>query len=365
MKKTKRGSARFTLFFLLITCLVLSACGTDNASADDEATGTNSGSNDSEGMTYNLSVSHHLPSHHPIQVEVLEPFLKELEEKTNGRITGDIYAANSLGDPSSHYEMAATGVADISLTVHGFTPGVFPLVQVVEFPFFAKTAEQGSEIIWRLYEEFPALQEEHADTTPLWLFTAQPAQLLSAKKPIRTLEDMKGLRVRTPSPLANKIIEALGATPVSMPMGEVYEALSRGIIDAAMAPIDTVHDYNFHEVINYVTMGYFSMTPFFCVMNTDLYESLSEQDRELINSMTGLNMAKHAGATFDRAADRGKQTALDQGVELIELDDQELDRWKKALEPVVDAWIQEMEQKGLPGEAIYQRALEIGQELQK
>lgn len=360
----KRKSVRFTVFLMLITSIVLAACGSDQTSTGgDKQNQANQDQNEREGMTYNLSVSHHLPSNHPIQVEVLEPFLKELEEKTNGRITGDIYAANSLGDPSSHYEMAATGVADISLTVHGFTPGVFPLVQVVEFPFFVETAEQGSEILWRLYEEFPALQEEHADTTPLWLFTAQPAQLLSANKPIRTLEDMKGLRVRTPSPLANKIVEALGATPVSMPMGDVYEALARGTIDAAMAPIDTVHDYKFHEVVNYVTMGYFSMTPFFCVMNTDLYESLSDQDRELIDSMIGLKMAKHAGATFDKAAVRGKQTALDRGVELIELGDEELKKWKEALEPVVDAWIQEMEQKGLPGEAIYKRAVEISEEL--
>ncbi|MDQ0341026.1 TRAP-type C4-dicarboxylate transport system substrate-binding protein [Caldalkalibacillus uzonensis] len=345
--------------FMLVTLLMLTACGSDTT-ADE----TNSEEpNQSEGETYNLSVSHHLPSHHPIQTEVLEPFLAELEAGTDGRITGDIYAANSLGDPSAHYELAVTGVADISLTVHGFTPGVFPLVQVIEFPFFTKSAEKGSEIIWRLYEEFPELQEEHADTTPLWLFTAEPAQILSASKPIKTLEDMKGLRVRSPSPLANKIIEALGATPVSMPMGDVYEALARGTIDAAMAPFSTAHDYNFHEVIDYITVGYFSMTPFFSVMNTDLYESLSDHDRELIDGLTGLKMAQHAGATFDKAGERGKQTAQEKGVELIELDEDQLALWQEALEPVIEEWINEMEHAGLPGQAIYDRAVELSEEL--
>lgn len=346
------------------------ACGTEDTTTSQggqENSGNKVNSDNSKvadkGKSHDLIISHFLPGNHVVHTDLLEVFAANLEEQTGGRITSEIYSAGVIGEPGAQYDMAVTGTADITLSVHGFTPGRFPIVSVIELPFFTSSAEVGAEILWTLYNEFPELQEEHADTTPLWLFTAEPAQILSASKPIEKIEDMKGLRVRSPSPFGNQLIEALGGIPISMPMGNVYEALQKGVIDAAMAPFSAANDFNLMEVSEYITVGNFSMTPFFTVMNTDTYNSLSDSDKELLQSLTGSEMAKKSGAAFDFSGNRGIDAGVERGIEFIELTGDKLNPWQEALEPLVEKWISDMEAQGVPGREIYDRAVELGKEL--
>jgi TRAP-type C4-dicarboxylate transport system substrate-binding protein len=338
---------------LIITSLSLLifavACSNESGASDD--------------ANHELTISHFLPGNHIIHTEILEPFAEELKEKSDGRITSDIFAAGALGEPGAQYDMAVTGTADISLSVHGFTPGRFPLVSVIELPYLTDRAEKGAEILWTLYKEFPDFQKEHGETTPLWLFSAEPAQIIS-KEEIKSVDDLKGKRVRSPSPFANQIIEALGATPVSMPMGEVYEALQRGVVDAAMAPFSAINDYSLQDVGDYVVVGNFSMTPFFAVMNTDTYNQFSDEDKELITSLGGVEMSKKAGAAFDYSGDRGIKAAKEKGLKLWELEGDEMKPWQDAISPVVEKWITDMDAKGFPGQEIYDRAVELATELE-
>ncbi|BAQ08585.1 TRAP system periplasmic protein [Bacillus sp. OxB-1] len=347
----KKTNLKIWLFTLLISAIVLSACGSN----PDDGTNAEAGAVDSKELT----VSHFLPSNHPIQNNILKVYLDELEEKTDGRITSEIYSAGALGDPGSQYDMAVTGTADVALSVHGFTPGRFPIVSVVELPFLVESAQESSDILWTLYEEFPELKEEHKDTTPLWLFTVDPAQLISAKKKIETPSDLKGLRVRTPSPLGNQIIEALGGTPVSMPMGEVYDSLQKGVVDAAMVPISEAKDYNLHEVVKYITIGNFSVTPFFSVMNTDIFNSFTEEDQKLIHELGGRHMVEVIGQTTRKTAEDGRKIAEENGVEIIELSGDNLAAWEEALTPISEKWVSDLEAKGLPGQKIFDRVQEL------
>lgn len=323
------------------------------------ACGSTEGQSTSSEESKELTVSHFLPSTHPIQTNILEVYLDQLKEKTDGRITSEIYSAGALGDPGSQYDMAVTGTADIALSVHGFTPGRFPLVSVVELPFLVETAGESSEMLWTLYKEFPELQKEHEDTTPLWLFTVDPAQLISANKKIEKPEDLKGLRVRTPSPLGNQIIEMLGGIPVSMPMGEVYDSLQKGVVDVAMVPISEAKDFNLHEVIKYITYGNFSVTPFFSVMNNDVFASFSKEDQELIKNLGGENMIDAVAKSTVEASKAGRKMAEENGVEIIELKGDLLAEWEKSLAPISAKWIEDMESKGLPGQAIFDRVQEL------
>jgi TRAP-type transport system periplasmic protein len=314
----------------------------------------------SEGDSHELIFSHFFPSGHKVNTDVIEPFTTKLEEQTEGRIKTEIYSSSALGDPASQYDMAVTGTADISLSVHGYTPGRFPLVSVMELPFISENATSGSKTLWTLYNEFEALHKEHSDSTPLWLFTAEPAQILTAKKPIERLEDMRGLTIRSPSPMGNKIIEALGATPVSMPMSEVYDALQKGVVDGALGPLSTAIDFNLIEVTNYITIGNFSMSPFFTTMNSDTWNSFSEQDQSVLEDLAGLEMATNAGQAFDARGEEAVAAAEKKGVKFIELTGGELNKWKDALKQISEDWVKEMEAKGLPGQAIYDRAVELG-----
>lgn len=338
---------RWLMRFLLISILILSACSGENSETAGDA-------NNKE-----LIVSHFLPDKHPIQTNILESFLKELEEKTAGEITYDMYSAGALGEPDSQYDMAVTGTADIALSVHGFTPGRFPLVSIVELPFLAETAGDSSELLWALYEEFDEFQAEHDETIPLSLFTVDPAQMLSADKKIESPEDLKGLRVRSPSPLANEIIETLGGVPVSMPMGEVYDSLQKGVVDVALAPISEAKDYNLHEVSEYITVGNFSATPFFIVMNKDIYESFSEEQQEIVDDISGEKIVKAAAQSAVEASAEGRELAEESGVEIIDLSEEQLAEWEEVLQPVYDKWIDDMEEQGYPGKEIFEKMEEF------
>lgn len=334
--------------------------GNDNDNNNEAAANNNDGVVTSDdGGDHNLTVSHFLPANHPIHQNVLTTLAEDMEERTNGRITSDIYDNNQLGAPGAHYDMAVTGEADLSLSVHAYSSGRFPIATVIDLPFLVESAEKGGEIFWTLYEEFEELQEEHNDTTPLFLFSAEPAQILSPDKKIESPEDLQGLRVRTPSPAGAEMLEALGATPVTMPMGEVYEALERGAIDAAMAPFSTLADYSFYEVVDYVTVGNFSATPFFGVMNTDVYNSLSDSDKAVLDDLTQLDMSMHAGAVFDQAGENGYNAGAENGVEFIELSGDNLAAWEEAFQPIVDKWIEDMASQGVPAQEMYDRAVEI------
>ena len=350
---------RLRKLYSLIGCiafaLLLTACNGKTAASYGTVT--------SKGESHQLIVSHFQPANHPIQTNILEGLADDLQEQTDGRVTMELYPSNTLGDAGSQYDMAVTREADIALSVYGYSPGRFPLVTVMEMPFLAETAEHGSEILMHLYEEFPEIQEEHADTHPLFLYSAEPAQIISKDFKIQSPEDMRGLRVRSPSPTANDIIESLGATPISMPMGDVYEALERGVIDAAMVPFETLYNYSFHEVINYITIGDFSATPFFSVMSSKTYDNFSEEDQRIVDDLTGIELAKKAGSVYDADGEVGLETAMDSGVEVIELEGKALTRWEEALDPMVEQWIEEREKEGYSAREIYERAMELKEEL--
>lgn len=345
----KKGKFVF-LGILLIFALLLSAC---------------SGSSGGKGENLNLVISHFLPSTHPIETEIFKEFGDTLNKESDGRITYDTYPANSLGAANAHYDMAVTGEADVALSVHGYTPGRFPLVSVLELPFLSESGEHGSKIIAKLLEEFPEFKEEHGDTVPLWLFSADPAQIISKNYRIETPEDLEGLRVRSPSPLANKIIEHLGGVPVSMPMGDVYEALDRGVIDAAMVPLEALYNYNFYEIAKYVTVGHFSSTPFFSVMNKDTYDSLSDSEKKVLEKVSGFEMSAKSGRVFDVDAEKGVELSKEKGAEFIELTGDKLKPWQDALQPIVEEWIAEMEKEGFDPQKIYDRAMELKEEVRE
>lgn len=326
--------------------------------------GATQASNTSESAeSHNLIVSHAQTANHPIQTKVFNGLAEDLIEETDGRLTLEFYPSNTLGDAGSQYDMAVTREADIALSVHGYSPGRFPLVTVMEMPFLVESAEHGSEILMHLYKEFPELQEEHADTHPLFLYTSEPSQLISKDIKIESPEDMQGLRVRSPSPVGNEILETLGATPISMPMNDVYEALDRGIIDAALVSYEPLYGFALHEVANYITIGDFSATPFFSVMNHRTFNNLSKEDQQVITDLTGIELAKKAGRAYDEDGEIGLQAAIDGGAELIYLEGELLKQWEEALEPMVEKWIVERTKEGYPAQEIYDRAMELKVEL--
>lgn len=326
----------------MITVLLLSACGSDSSS--------------STGKDTTLKLSHFWPSHHIVHTDVLEKLATDIEAETDGSAKIEIYSSGSLGTPQEQFDLVTTNTADIALSVHGYTPGKFPLVSVMDLPFVVTSAEEGSEKLWELYKDFPELDAEHNEAVTLALFTGEPNQIISASKPIKSLEDLKGLKVRSPSTISNQILEALGAVPVSMPVNDIYESLNKGVIDAALAGASTLNDLNLHEVSKHVTIANLSASSMFIVMNKDSYDGLDESQQAALDGLTE-TLAKQAGAALDIGGQAGYDKAEEAGIEVIELSAAELKRFEEALAPVVKEWITTTTNADLPGQEIYDAAI--------
>ncbi|MCM3759871.1 TRAP transporter substrate-binding protein [Alkalihalobacillus oceani] len=344
------------LFYSLVISfliVVVAACG------DGSATSGSTTGSQTTGEEVELSVSTYLTAGHGQVTDVLEPFFNEIEEKTEGRVTANYYPSNALGAADAQYDMAVTGVADFVLSNHGYSPGQFQLTSIADLPFMGNSAEDASRILWNLHEQFPGIAEEHEGTKIGWLFKTDTYQIFTSDKPVRTPEDLKGLRIRTPSPAGNRLLELVGATPVNIPMGDVYEGMQRGVIDGALAPASVIVNFQLSDVTKYITKGDFWTQSFYGVFNPDTWERLSAEDQEIIESMIGEQMAIKAGQVYDQDGQNGWEKAEEDGVEIIELSNEEKTEWEEALKPMVQEWIDETESKGLPGQEIYDAAIEL------
>lgn len=335
------------LLFLFVGVLFLAACG-EEGNANKNV----------DGDTYELDFSHFFPSSHFMEDEAKD-LGEELEDKSDGRISITTYSDNSLAESDEQFDAAATGTADIALSVHGYTPNEFPLSSVMELPFMSDEAVDGSKNLWELYNEFDEFDEEYDGTEPLWLYTTDPGQLFTVDEQVKSVEDIEGMKIRSPSPETSEWLEALGATPVSMPMDENFEALERGVVDGTIAPWEAVLTWGLEDVIEYATVGNFYSTTMFVTMNKDIYDDMDEEDQQLIKDATGEKMSEKTGEIFDEYRGEATEQAKEKGVDIYELSDDELDEWNEYIEPTIQNWIDDVEEKDLPGEEVYERAEEL------
>lgn len=347
--KFKKMKLTLSLFGI-IGVLMLAACGG----------GSDEGSSDAESE-YDWDFTHFFPPSHFMEDEV-QDFAADLDEATDGRLSITSYPGASLAEPNEHFDAAATGSVDFALSVNGYTPNQFPLTSVMELPFMTDSAVEGSENLWKLYNEFDEFDDEYAGTVPLWLYTTDPGQLFTVGKQVTSIEDLEGMRIRSPSPETSDWLEALGATPVSMPMNENFEALERGVVDGTIAPWEAVKTWGLDEVIDYATVGNFYSTTMFVVMNEGIWNDLSEEDKGAIEDLSGEKMASQTGEIFDKYGQEAVEEAKEKGVEVTELSDEELEEWNEFINPTIQEWIDDLEGRDLPGQEIYDRAVELSGE---
>ena len=310
-----------------------------------------------------LRLAHFMSTRHLQHTGVMVPFVEEVEKATDGRVKITIFPGGALGRAPDQYDAAVTGITDIAFGIHGFTPGRFPLVSLVEFPFLAPSAEAGSSILWGLYEEFPEIVAEHPDVKVLWLWTCDPGQIMTTTRPIRTLEDFEGMRIRAPTAMTVELVRALGATPVSMPIPELYDALRMGVLDGTVIPLSAAYSFRLHEVVNYVTGGIgLYVSTFFMVMNIDAWDRISLEDQEIIEGIIGKRMSEKAGKVYDTGVKLGIEALEGAGIEIYTLPAEELARWQEVLIPVGEEWIADIEDQGLPARRIFDAVLRILEE---
>ncbi|MBA7564266.1 Solute-binding protein [subsurface metagenome] len=290
-----------------------------------------------------LKFASYMPAPHA-QSLLLEEFCLELEERTNGQVSVDYYAGGSLLTGEAMFDGVVSGIADIGVSHVYYTPGRMSVTECCGLPLGYSSPWVSVQVFNDFYNEFkPA---EFDDVKMLWMFTSSVSAIATADKPIHTLEDLKGLTLRSPG-LSGEVIAALGATPTPTPMMEVYDAITKGEIDGESSNYETLKSFNFADVVSYVTSIWQINFPypFFVVMNKDSYNALPADIKEVFDELCG-EYRERSALVWNSIDWVGKDYALSLGVEFFDLSETEAARWIAAVAPVVDDYAANMVDKG-------------------
>ncbi len=299
--------------------------------------------------TVTLTYSNFFPPTH-VQSKMTEEWVKEVEKRTNGKVKIDYFPGNTLTSAKQCYDGVVQGISDIGMSALAYSKGRFPVMAVVDLPLGYKTGVAASNVANKVYEKFKPAELD--DVEVMYFHAHGPGVLNTRGKPVRTLEDMKGLKLRATGNSA-QVVKALGGTPVAMSMPDSYQSIQKGIVDGGIYPMETNKGWNMAEVVDYCTLSYPAgyTTTFFVVMNKDRWNSLPKDVQDTIRQINKEWVGKH-GQAWDQSDEVGKQFLLEQKDEIIELDPAEAKRWKNAMQPIMDNYVKEMDKKKLNGEEI-------------
>ena len=321
-----------------LTCLagVFAAAGCGDQSA-------NGGAAKPIKLTYSVFFP---PTH--MQAKLAVAWGEEVTKRTEGRVKVAVFAGGALTKADQCYQGVVDGISDVGMSAFAYTRGRFPLLAGLDLPVGYPDGISATRVANALTKTFnPA---EIQDTKMLYVHAHGPG-VLATKKPVAKLDDLKGMKIRATG-FCSKIVENLGGSPVSMPQGETYEALQKGVVDATFCPVETLKGWKQAEVIHYLTdsrcVGY--TTAFFVAMNKERWAALPEDVQKVIEDVSAEWVAKHGQAWNDADAEgmayvnelkRGQMT----------LDEAEQAAWVKRVEPVLQDYAARSAQKNLPGGA--------------
>lgn len=308
-----------------------------------------------------LRLHQFLPAQATIPANALTPWAEKVTAESNGRIKIERYDAMSLGGtPPQLIDQVTDGVVDLIWTVIGYTPGRFPTTEAFELPFFMTNGEATSKAFHE-YCKKHCMDEFSGLKVLAW--HAHGPGLIHSKNPVNSLEDMRGLKIRGGSRVINQMLEALGATPVGMPVPATSEALSKGVIDATTVPWEVTPSLRISELVtNHTsfsgTHGLYTQT-FAFVMNQASYDKLPDDLKTVIDNNSGLETAAELGRVMDQGDLVGLKIATEAKNNIVQLDETETQRWKDAATPLVKAWVDEMTAKGFEGQTLVDDALAL------
>ena len=290
----------------------------------------------------------------------IDPWIKEVEKRTGGKVKITNFPGASLGKPPDHYDLAVKKLAHIATVVPSFSFGRFPLSGVMELPFLAPNPTASSKTFWELYKKFPEIQKEFGEVKVIAFFTNDPMQIHTSKKPIRALDDLKGLKIRAGDKLTADMLKTLGATPIFMSITDVYIALERGTIDGAFYTLEAVRGFKLQEVSKYCTVVNFNCLRMGLVMNLESWNSLQKDIQGIIGEeLGGSYFVNLVSAGYEADIKNGIKAMEDAGNKMIYLPPDEIAKWKKALMPIREEWVKEMKSKNLPGGEVLDEAIRL------
>ena len=318
--------------------------------------------------TITLRFAHQNPESGVSSKICVDRWIEQVEEATDGKVKIQAFYGETLVKGKDMWTGVKSGITDIGWCFHGYWSGMTPLTDVISLPALPfRTAEQGSEVLWKLYERFPEIQKEFEDVKVLLFYTSAPYTLITRDKPVKKMEDLKGMKIRMTGGPPTDMVRKLGGTPMLIPMPDCYISLQKGVIDGMGAPWEAIQVWRFYEVVDHYTEVPFPAVYFSIAMNKNSWNRLPKDVQEDIMSVSGLKGSKFWGRQFfDAMRDRAQKKIKAEGDagNIYELSDEERKRWVEVGgEPVWNDWVDKMEGKGYDNaQKILDTTLELAKE---
>jgi len=292
-----------------------------------------------------------------------KPWMEKVEKDSGGRIKFEAYPAMQLGGtPVQLYDQARDGVVDVVWTLPGNTAGRFPRVEVFELPFIMNNAEATSKAYWEYIQT--QAPDEFKETQVIALQVHGPGMFHSASKLIKSPADLKGMKVRGPTRQVTKLLAALGATPVGMPLPQIPDALSKGTIEGCVIPWEVVPSVKVHELTKFhtefpATGPALYTTTFVMAMNKPKYESLPPDLKKVIDANSGLATSAMLGKIQQGNDPIGRKAAVDRGNTIHTLTSAEAQEFIKVSQAIDDEWVADINKRGFDGKKLLQTARDL------
>jgi TRAP-type C4-dicarboxylate transport system substrate-binding protein len=297
-----------------------------------------------------LTMSSWVPPSHGLTKDLLPGWAAAVEKATQGRVKLQMLPKHPSA-PQGTFDSVRDGLVDVSFVTASYTPARHPLPLLAELPGAGATAEINSVAFNRIHWKYLQAANEYRGVKLLAVFTHGPGQMFIVKKPVTSVADLAGLKVRSGGGISEGAAKALGASPLVKPAPESYELLSSGVADATFFPSESIKSFNLDKVVKHATFfpGGFYSSAFGFFMNEDKWNKLSKQDQDAIMSVSGEPLARMAGQVWDRYDRIGVDALKAAGVAIVEASPAFVADVRKRTEPLTAEWIKNANAKGIDG----------------
>lgn len=300
--------------------------------------------------------------------QIIDEWIKAVEQSTQGQVKIMHYAGATLGAFADHYNMVLTRQADIVLS--GGHATVLLRYNVSALPFLYKSAEQASYVHWQLMEKYMK-NTDLKNVKALFVISTPPDQLLTNRRLVKSLKDLKGMKLATGQDIGLETLKALGATPTFIPAPDMYTALERGVIDGLATNWEKAFVFKEFQVTKYRTEAFLWSNPMPVFMSLEVWNGLPESVKKAIDEVSGLGYSRKAGAKFDEAERKARakieeEDAKKKRDKIYTLPKEEMDRWIETAKGVHEKWVKDCQAKGIKeAPAILQDAHQLAAAFEK
>lgn len=304
-----------------------------------------------QAKTIQLKFAHFMSPKHIQHRTSFAPFAKDVEEITGGKVKIKIYPGGALGKPKQLPDAVKSGITDIAFIIPAYTTGRFPYLSVMDLPFLNSSAYQTTQVLYDLYDQY--FSKDFKDYKLLWVFSCGPGVFHSVTKPMNTLDDIKGMKMRAPSSMMVKAFKMMGANPVGMPISKLTMSLQKKVIDGMLTPYSAVKDFRLFDLIKYITEIEMYTMPFAVVMNKQKWNSLPDFAKKAIEEAGGKEEGLQAAVNYDNHdANTLQEIYQRKKIQVFKPKWFEKRRFQMKLQPLADNWVKAMSKKGMPAKAL-------------